>query len=297
MRYFIIDDDMASRKMLEKIIVEEEIGHIIGMAENGQKAIQSILSTRPDFVLIDFLMPEMDGIETIEQLRMQGFKGKFIMISQIVNKEMVGEAYEKGVEFFIHKPINRIEVQSILKRTAEQFHLKHSLLTIRESLSHIESSHFTQKPRSVREIALSILNDMGIIGEAGSKDMVLMLEILMNRNNSSTVLPPLKELYEAVAISKGTDGVNIKKESKSIEQRIRRAIIAALNNLASFGTIDYTNPKFEYYAPRYFDLQEIRAQMRKIESDSNETMKAKINIKKFLQVLYVETIENFRQRL
>ena len=32
------------------------------------------------------------------------------MISQIVNKEMVGEAYEKGIEFFIHKPINRVEV-------------------------------------------------------------------------------------------------------------------------------------------------------------------------------------------
>ncbi|QED50004.1 response regulator [Cytobacillus dafuensis] len=296
MRYFIIDDDMASRKMLEKIIVEEEIGHVIGVAENGQKAIQSILSTRPDFVLIDFLMPEMDGIETIEQLRMQGFKGKFIMISQIVNKEMVGEAYEKGVEFFIHKPINRIEVHSILKRTAEQFHLKHSLLTIRESLAHIESPNFSQRLRSVREIALSILNDMGIIGEVGSKDMVLMLEILMNRNNSSTVLPPLKELYEAVAISKGADGDNIKKESKSIEQRIRRAIIAALNSLASLGTIDYTNPKFEYYAPRYFDLQEIRVQMKKIESDSTETMKAKINIKKFLQVLYVETVEKFRQQ-
>ena len=62
------------------------------------------------------------------------------MISQIVNKEMVGEAYEKGVEFFIHKPINRVEVQSILKKTAEQYRLKNSLITIRESLAHIGTS-------------------------------------------------------------------------------------------------------------------------------------------------------------
>ena len=60
------------------------------------------------------------------------------MISQIVNKEMVGEAYEKGVEFFIHKPINRIEVHSILKKTAEQFRLKNSLIAIRESLAHMD---------------------------------------------------------------------------------------------------------------------------------------------------------------
>ena len=51
---------------------------------------------------------------------------------------------------------------------------------------------------------------------------------------------------------------DIKKESKSIEQRIRRTILAAINNLASLGSIDYTNPEFEYYAPRYFEFQEIR---------------------------------------
>ena len=52
--------------------------------------------------------------------------------------------------------------------------------------------------------------------------------------------------------------MDIKKESKAIEQRIRRTILAAVNNLASLGCVDYTNPEFEYYAPRYFDFQEIQ---------------------------------------
>ncbi|KAB2336012.1 response regulator [Cytobacillus depressus] len=295
MRYFIIDDDKASRSMLKKIIVEGELGHVIGEAESGQKALQLILSTQPDFVLIDFLMPELDGIETIEQLRKEGFHGQFIMISQVVNKEMVGEAYEKGVEFFIHKPINRVEVHSILKKTAEQFHLKQSLLTIRESLAHIESAKMAKKQPSVKEVVLAILNDMGIIGETGSGDMVLMMEFLMKQKNSSALLPPLKDLYEAVALSNHADPAQMKKEMKSIEQRIRRAIIAALNNLASLGIFDYTNPKFEYYAPRFFDFQEIRMRMREMETDSKEAMKVKINIKKFLQVLYVETLDKFNQ--
>ena len=114
---------------------------VIGEAESGVKSIPLILSTHPDVVLIDLLMPELDGIETIEQLKNEGFQGQFIMISQVVNKEMVGEAYEKGVEFFIHKPINRIEVQSILKKTAEQFRLKNSLIAIRESLAHIGAGY------------------------------------------------------------------------------------------------------------------------------------------------------------
>ena len=108
---------------------------MIGEAESGKKSLPFILSTQPDFVLIDFLMPELDGIETIEQLQNEGFRGHFIMISQVVNKEMVGEAYERGIEFFIHKPINRIEVSSILKKTAEQLQLRNSLLQIQESLA------------------------------------------------------------------------------------------------------------------------------------------------------------------
>src|SRR6185312_2370932 len=106
------------------------------------------------------------------QLRKEGFQGQFIMISQIVNKEMVGEAYEKGVEFFIHKPINRVEVSSILKKTAEQFRLKNSLLQIQESLAHIGTIPKTQTQKNVKSIVMSILNDMGIVGEAGSDVIV-----------------------------------------------------------------------------------------------------------------------------
>jgi two-component system, response regulator YcbB len=291
MKYFIVDDDTASRRMLEKIIVDGELGEVVGEAESGVDSLPLILSIRPDIVLIDFLMPKLDGIETIEHLRNRGYNGQFIMISQVVNKEMVGEAYEKGIEFFIHKPINRLEVQSILRKTEEQFRLKQSLMAIRESLAFVEPTKTTRKQRSVKEVVNGILNDMGIFSEAGGGDMVLMMEFLINRKDSSTVIPPLKDLYEAISES----GKDIKKETKSIEQRIRRAIMAALNNIASIGTFDYTNPKFEYYAPRYFDFQEIRTRMKEIDQDSTEPTKVKINIKKFLQVLFLDTVEKYSQ--
>lgn len=295
LRYFIVDDDTASRKMLEKIIVEGNLGMVVGEAESGVKSIQRILSTNPDVVLIDLLMPELDGIETIGQLRVQGFDGQFIMISQVVNKEMVGEAYEEGIEFFIHKPINRIEVYSILKKMAEQFRLKGSIMAIRQSLAHFESVETAPRKRSVKEIVLPILNAMGIAGEAGSDDMLMMMEILMNRTNKVEQLPPLKELYEAVAGQTKEKKTEILKESKAIEQRIRRTILTAINNLAALGVIDYTNPEFEYYAPRYFDFQEIRIRMKQMEDNDNMPIKVKVNSKKFLQVLYLETMEKYHQ--
>lgn len=284
---------MASRRMLEKVIIEGELGMVIGKAESGMKAISPILSLQPDIVLIDLLMPGLDGIETMEQLKGQGYQGQFIMISQIVNKEMVEEAYEKGVEFFIHKPINRVEVQSIIKKTAEKFRLQASLMAIRESLAHIGAPVQAPRQRSVKEIVLAILNDMGIIGEVGSDDIVMMIEILMSQGDSRTQLPPLKELYEAVAREIGN--VDIAKESKAIEQRIRRTLLTAVNNLASLGAVDYTTTEFEYYAPRYFDFQEIRSRMKQIEGDRHEPIKVKINSKKFIQVLYLETVEKFLQ--
>lgn len=282
--------------MLKRIITEADLGVVIGEAESGLKALSPILTIHPDVVLIDLLMPEQDGIETIEQLRMAGYQGQFIMISQIVNKEMVGEAYEKGVEFFIHKPINRVEVQSILRKTAEQFRLRDSLLAIQESLSHIGLTKTKQSQPSVKEIVLSILNDMGIVGEVGSDDIVWIIEFLMNQSERVTQLPPLKDLYEAVAAKVESNNVDMKRESKAIEQRIRRTLLTAVNNLAALGSIDYTNPEFEYYAPRYFDFQEIRNHMLSIQQGRNEQTKVKINSKKFLQVLYLETVKKINQK-
>ncbi|EKN67934.1 sensory transduction protein [Schinkia azotoformans LMG 9581] len=292
LRYFIVDDDRASRMMLKNIITEGDLGVVIGEAESGSKGLKSIITMHPDVVLIDFLMPELDGIETIEYLKKEGFKGLFIMISQVVNKDMVAEAYEKGVEFFINKPINRVEVQSILKRTAEQYKLKDSLQAIQESLTKIGLGTIKRKV-TVKETVLSILNDMGVIGEAGSDDIVAIIEFLMNQTDKTAQLPPLKDLYEAIAMKGESANVDIAKESKAIEQRIRRTIQAAINNLASLGAIDYTNPEFEYYAPRYFDFQEVRNHMIMIEEGRNDQAKYKINIRKFLQVLYVETMKKF----
>lgn len=281
--------------MLAQIITDSGLGLVIGEAETGTKSLPVIMTTQPDCVLIDLLMPELDGIETIELLRNKGYQGQFIMISQVVNKEMVGEAYEKGVEFFIHKPINRVEVSSILRKTAEQFHLKNSLLQIQESLAHIGSSKKLQTSRTVKSIVMSILNDMGIVGETGSDDIVAMIEILMNELDNDAQLPPLKELYEAVSQKIIAENGDVKKESKAIEQRIRRTILAAVNNLASLGSIDYTNPEFEYYAPRYFDFQEIRNQMKRIQEEDKTPARVKINSRKFLQMLYRETVDKYNE--
>ncbi|KGR88183.1 response regulator [Lysinibacillus odysseyi] len=287
MRYFIVDDDRASRMMLNHIINDSMLGTVIGEAANGEEAIPQILMTQPDFVLIDLLMPHLDGIATIERLQENRFNGSFIMISQVVNKDMVAEAYEKGVEFFIHKPINNIEVQTILRKTEEQHRLKNSIQAIRQSLTSFEMPQ-VQTKKTVRDHIQSILNDMGIVGEVGSEDITKIIEQLVSEKHNLAPLPPLKEIYEKLAMLTKTSPDEILKESKAIEQRIRRTILAAMINLANLGIVDYTNSEFEYYAPRYFDLTDIRHLMNQIELDGER--KTKVNIKKFIQVLYSDIL-------
>ncbi|MCO6062872.1 glutamine utilization two-component system response regulator GlnL, partial [Pseudomonas sp. MOB-449] len=77
-------------------------------------------------LLIDLLMPGRDGIETIRQIQ-NTYSGKIVMISQVEAKEMVGEAYSLGIEYFIHKPINRIEIVTVLQKVKERIELEHSI--------------------------------------------------------------------------------------------------------------------------------------------------------------------------
>ncbi|WP_410513447.1 response regulator [Paenibacillus sp. BR2-3] len=292
--FCIVDDDGSARRMLQYIIEDSGLGEVVGMAEGGQDGVALILSESPDIVLMDLLMPDQDGIETINSLQAQGCKSKFVMISQIENGDMVGRAYRSGIEFFIRKPINRFEVEAVLHKVNERYAINRYLDEIKSSLEKLEGLQFGSPPlplakRTVREILQPILMNMGMIGESGSRDLIAIMEILSGREDNGS-LPPLKEMYEMVAATYKESASDIAKESKAIEQRLRRALSAGLSNLASIGLTDYGNPKFEHYAPLYFDFEDVRLKMKEIEQ-GRETAKVKVNIKKFLQVLYLELQE------
>ncbi|WP_373232372.1 response regulator [Cohnella sp.] len=291
----IVDDDMVSRRMLQNIIEDCELGEVAGTAGGGVDGVRMILEVRPDVVLIDLLMPDQDGIETIMQLKDKGFSGKYIMISQIENKEMVGQAYQKGIEFFIHKPINRVEVEAVLFKVSEGLKYELYIMEIKQSLAKLGSLELptARKERPVRDFVKLILMDMGIIGEIGNKDITSIMEYLVE-HRQTTGFPPLRELYESAAQTYKQGSKEIEKESKAIEQRIRRTVMAALANIASIGLTDYSNPKFEYYAPLYFDFQDVRLKMREMDEE-RYAEKGKVNIKKFLQVFHVEVLEKMKK--
>lgn len=299
-RFFLIEDDAVVRRMLERIISESGLGEIVGQASNGIRlTIDQLYGV--DVVLIDLLMPGLDGIQTIKKLQADGFAGRFIMVSQVENKEMIGEAYLQGIDTFIQKPINRLEVMSVLKRVADYLSLEASLQSIRKSLQILDGKgkdHFDigfkspgYEQSSLEQKARQLLLQLGIASEAGAPDLLLIIQWLAQEERRGDQLRDLqlKELYTQI-VHKFHVNLNehsIGKEVRAMEQRIRRMVIQAFTHLSSLGLTDYANPTFEHFAPRLFDFQEVRLRMQELEA-GEKTTKCRISVKKFLSVFFLE---------
>ncbi|MCM3145170.1 response regulator [Brevibacillus sp. MER 51] len=303
MRYFIVDDDPGIRFMLGQMIEDADLGEVCGEAEDGSQIDHDFLNWKQvDILLIDLLMPNRDGIETVRQLRR--FTGKIVMISQIETKEMIAEAYAAGVEYYVTKPVNRLEVISVLQKVRERILLQQSIEGIQRSLSVLSGSmNVTAAPskeasfpeKGILSSARFLLTELGMISEKGSKDLLDMMEWLYRwekERDGEVNLPPLRDIFWAIAALKLGKGVNvlIQKETKAAEQRVRRAIYQALTHLASLGLTDYSNPKFESYATTFFDFTEVRKRMLELEKQKEMTISStRINTKKFIFVLYMES--------
>ena len=301
MKFFIVDDSATVRAMLSNIIEEENLGTIAGEAEDGSEVYADILDKQEiDILIIDLLMPNRDGIETVREIA-PFFHGKIIMISQVETKDLIGEAYSLGVIHYITKPINQLEVVSILKRVSDQLQLERSLTDIQRSLSFLTNhsqrkqpeKHYQTIQNPIIHSGRNILRELGIIGESGNKDLLDILAILSQLEKDGVrETPPLKDLYEKVIekrLHPGSPPQVVRKEMKAGEQRIRRTIHQALEHIASLGLTDYTNPKFENYSSSFFDYTQVRMKMLELEGKAHdENTHSRINIKKFIQALYLE---------
>lgn len=302
MRFFIVDDDMAIRLILTQIIEDENLGEIVGEASDGDQLEGSYLNLhKVDILFIDLLMPNRDGIETIRHL-LNDFKGKFIMISQVETKELIGEAYSLGVDYYIIKPINRIEMVTVIQKVVERIQLENSIHDIKASIGnllHIKrpspatATHSTEE--SITKIGEFLLAELGILGHNGSRDLIDILHSLFSLRRNKTVeqdFPSLKDLILDISKKKlgsSATQVDINREIKATEQRLRRVITSSLIHFASLGLTDYGNPKFENYASSFFDFTVVRQKMRELEDESPTPITpTRVNTKKFIQVLFFE---------
>lgn len=115
MRVLIVDDAMFMRMMLKDILSKNGY-EVVGEAANGKEAIDKYIELRPDLVLLDITMPEMDGIEALKKIKMIEPKAKIIMCSAMGQQNMVIEAIQNGAIDFIVKPFQQNRVLESLQK-------------------------------------------------------------------------------------------------------------------------------------------------------------------------------------
>jgi two-component system, chemotaxis family, chemotaxis protein CheY len=116
-KVLFVDDSSFMRTLLKGIILKEPF-ELAGEASNGRDAVELYRKLRPDLVTMDIVMPEMDGIDAVREIRGMDPEAKIIMVSAMGQQSMVIDAIQAGARDFIIKPFQPPRVQEALKRVA-----------------------------------------------------------------------------------------------------------------------------------------------------------------------------------
>ncbi len=113
-RYLVVDDSVFARKNLARMI-ESFGGQVAGEAGDGCTAITEYDRTRPDIVLMDITMPQMEGIEAAERIVRNHPEARVIMVSSVGYQENIVTALQKGARHFVQKPVKPEVLYEVIK--------------------------------------------------------------------------------------------------------------------------------------------------------------------------------------
>ena len=277
-RILLLDDDKSVIDLLTRIIKKTGVGAVCGSFTDPQEALHDIKEARPDVVLVDLLMPELDGVSFVRQASLVYPDAAYVMLSQVSDKHMLADAYNAGVKFFIQKPVNSVEVVNVIRNVYENLQLSRTMTQVSKLISpavdavskddaETQDSKTAEYSRRLR----NILSTIGMLGQRGSDDIIQICEYYMYNEKDLKE----KSLKDICAIFSDAP--------KSMEQRIRRTTALGLVNLANMGLEDYSNDVFNRYATSLFGFDQVRAEMNYIQGKSD--VHGVVKIRLFLTAL------------
>jgi signal transduction histidine kinase len=150
-KILIVDDEPITRQALEALLMGEN--YQISFAENGEEALTIIAAYPPDVILLDVMMPGMDGFEVCTQLKKNNHWKHIpvILITALDDKEDLAHGLDVGADEFLSKPVNSLELRSRVRsmlRIKRQYDELVNLLKLRDDLSHM-IVHDMRSPLSV----------------------------------------------------------------------------------------------------------------------------------------------------
>ena len=212
-RVVSIDDNQEVRENLKEYFKDTAGIELVGEAENGETGYELIKSQKPDAVILDIVMPKLDGLGLLEKLASEGISTHILMYSAIGNDTVIQKTFSLGAEYYIMKPC---APQDIVSRILEACSVATAPVSIISA--HTQS---TINESNLESVITDIIHDIGV--PAHIKGYSYLREAIgLCIKDDEFINSITKLLYPTVA-------KNFSTTSSRVERAIRHAIEVAWN--------------------------------------------------------------------
>ena len=228
----IADDNARMVELLDHIVSSDKELEVVGKAGNGEELIEIIRDKKPDVVLLDIIMPKLDGLTVMDRINRDPDlkKPAFIVISAVSQEKMTEDAFDLGADYYILKPFDNETVVNRLKRVHSRSQRSFAKT---KKVSAYENTNDCMEHNLETDVT-NIIHEVGvpahIKGYQYLRDAIIMSVGDMEMLNSIT-----KILYPTIA-----------KRHQTTPSRVERAIRHAIEVAWSRGKMDTIEELFGY---------------------------------------------------
>lgn len=202
-RILIVDDHAVVRKGLAMVLRLEPSLEVVGEAENGRKGLEAAKSLQPDIILVDLVMPEMDGQEMALALRKSNADIKIMMLTGTEVDDRVYDLVAAGIEGYALKNIEPAELMGairsvmrgeaylhpdVMKKVLERMKPSEQTLLVALTPRELEVLEYMSTPNTYKKIAAQL----GISEETVRSHAKNILEKMKQPNRAQAVLSAVK---------------------------------------------------------------------------------------------------------
>ena len=237
----IADDNVEFAKTLTNYLKKEECMEVVGIAKDGLEALEVIKEKLPDIVILDVIMPHLDGLGVLEQLSSLSLDKtpSCIMLSAVGQEKITQKAISLGAEYYVVKPF---EIDVLIRRIKE---LKYYYPVMQEKPMYAgvreeKTNYITIDPRkkasecNLEALVTNVIHELGV--PAHIKGYQYLREaIMMVVNDIELINEITKQLYPEIADKYNTT-----------PSRVERAIRHAIEVSWTRGRLETTNGIFGY---------------------------------------------------
>ncbi|EIT87317.1 stage 0 sporulation protein A [Fictibacillus macauensis ZFHKF-1] len=227
----LADDNRELTSLLKEYLTNQEDMEVQGVAYNGQECLNMVETHQPDVLVLDIIMPHLDGLAVLERIRAneQLPQPTVIMLTAFGQEDVTKKAVDLGVAYFILKPFDMENLASQIRAVCGS----DQGFSTRPQSSR-QTSHAVKQPRNLDASITSIIHEIGV--PAHIKGYMYLREAISMVYNDIELLGSItKVLYPDIA-----------KKFNTTSSRVERAIRHAIEVAWSRGNIDSISSLFGY---------------------------------------------------